>query len=362
MFLKKVDGAIGSLLARFWPRPSRSNGPPGRPRRLLLIRPGGIGDAVLLVPAIRAFKEAFPDSEVTVLAERRNGSVFALCPDVDQVVLYDHPRQLLSLLRRRFDVVIDTEQWHRLSAVVARLIPSDLKIGFATNERRRLFNHGVPYCHEDYEADSFLRLLEPLGIQHRNVKSPFLDVPQRCGERAETVLASLKGQPFVTLFPGASIPERRWGVENFHRLTKYLNDQGLPVVVVGGGQDREEGEIVLAECRGLNLAGKTSLAETAAVLKRSRLLVSGDSGVLHLAVGVDVPTVSLFGPGIAAKWAPQGEKHIVLNKYLPCSPCTRFGYTPPCPGGGRCIQEIAVNEVAEAVRGVLNVKPAGMTL
>ena len=357
MFLKKVDGAIGSLLARFWPRPSRGNGPPGRPRRLLLIRPGGIGDAVLLVPAIRAFKEAFPDSEVTVLAERRNGSVFALCPDVAQTLLYDRPGQLLTAMRRRFDVVIDTEQWHRLSAVVARLIHSDLKIGFATNERRRLFNHGVPYCHEDYEADSFLRLLEPLGIKHRNVKSPFLNVPQRCGERAETVLASLKGQPFVTLFPGASIPERRWGVENFHRLTKHLNYQGLPVVVVGGGQDREAGETILAECRGLNLAGKTSLAETAGVLQLSRVLVSGDSGVLHLAVGLDVPTVSLFGPGIAAKWAPRGEKHVVLNKNLPCSPCTRFGYTPPCPEGGRCIQEISVNEVAEVVRGVLNVEP-----
>lgn len=356
MFLKKVDGAIGSLLARFWPCPGRGNGPPGRPRRLLLIRPGGIGDAVLLVPAIRAFKEAFPDSEVTVLAERRNGSVFDLCPDVAQTLLYDRPGELLTAMRRRFDVVIDTEQWHRLSAIVARLIPSDLKIGFATNERSRLFNHGIPYCHEDYEAVSFLRLLEPLGIKHRKVKSSFLNVPERCAERAETALESLKGQPFVTLFPGASIPERRWGVEKFHRLTKYLNNQGLPIVVVGGGQDREAGEDILAGCRGLNLAGKTSLTETAAVLQLSRLLVSGDSGVLHLAVGLDVPTVSLFGPGIAAKWAPRGEKHAVLNKNFPCSPCTRFGYTPPCPEGGRCIQEITVDEVAEAVRGVLNVE------
>lgn len=348
--LKKIDGAVGSLLARFWPRPSRANIPLHSPRRLLLIRPGGIGDAVLLVPAIRAFKVAFPDCEVTVLAERRNGAVFALCPDVAQVLLYDRPRQLLVAMRRRYDLIIDTEQWHRLSAVVARLIRSELKIGFATNERQRLFNIAVSYAHENYEADSFLRLLEPLGVNGQQVDFPFLTVPEPFEKRAGEALVSLAGRPFVTLFPGASIPERRWGAEKFHCLAVRLNEEGLPVVVVGGPQDREAGEAILEGCQGINLAGKTSLAETAAVLQRSRLLVSGDSGVLHLAVGLDVPTVSLFGPGIAAKWAPRGEKHIVLNKNLPCSPCTRFGYTPPCPEGGRCIQEIALDEVVEAVK------------
>ena len=354
LLLKKVDGAIGSLLARFWPRPLRSGPPLISAPSLLLIRPGGIGDAVLLVPAIHEFKHIYPDSKVTVLAESRNASVFALCPDVNQVLLYDHPRQFLSILRGRFDIVIDAEQWHRLSAVVSRLIRSEFRIGFATNERERLFNVAVPYSHEDYEAESFLRLLRPLGFENQEVHYPFLKVPEQSEGKAGELLASLDGRPFVTLFPGASIPERRWGTEKFHRLAKWLNDQDLPLVVVGGGQDREAGEDILTGCRGLNLAGKTSLAETAALLLHSRLLVSGDSGVLHLAVGLDVPTVSLFGPGIAAKWAPRGKKHIVLNKNLPCSPCTSFGYTPPCPEGAPCLQEISVDEVAAAVAALLS--------
>lgn len=321
---------------------------------LLLIRPGGIGDAMLLVPAIHFFKKVFPDCEITVLAERRNGVAFALCPGVSQVLLYDRPKQLLAAMRQRYDVVIDTEQWHRLSAVVARLVRSNLKIGFATNERKRLFNSAIAYAHEDYEAYSFLKLLEPLGISEQKVQFPFLEVPDDAKKQAEGKLASLVGMTFVVLFPGGSIPERRWGAEKFHRLAVWLNEQGLSIVVVGGGQDREVGKAILASCQGLNLAGTTSLAETAAVLQRSSLLVGGDSGVLHLAVGLDVPTVSLFGPGIAAKWAPRGKKHIVLNKNLPCSPCTRFGYTPPCPDGGRCIQEISVDEVAEAVAVLLS--------
>jgi ADP-heptose:LPS heptosyltransferase len=347
--LKKIDSIIGSLLAKLWLRPAQAGPSPFFVSKVLLIRPGGIGDAVLLVPAVRAFKELCPDSKVTILSERRNGAVFALCPDVDHVLFYDRPRQLLSALRQRYDLVVDTEQWHRLSAIVARLIRSDLKIGFATNERKRLFNLSVPYSHADYEADSFMRLLQPIGVGGQELLCPFLKVPEPPFKRAEELVESLNGQPFITIFPGASIPERRWGVEKFHDLTRWLNSQGLPVVVVGGGQDRQAGEEILAGGVGLNLAGSTSLVETAAVLQRSQLLVSGDSGVLHLGVGLDVPTVSLFGPGIAAKWAPRGKKHLVLNRNLACSPCTRFGSTPPCPEGGRCIQEISVEEVAAAV-------------
>ena len=337
------------MLVRLWPRPAQPIAPVSSLSSLLLIRPGGIGDAALLIPVIRSFKKANPNCEIVVLAERRNGEAFALCPEVSQVLLYDRPGQLLAAMRQRYDVVIDTEQWHRLSAVVARLIRSDLKIGFATNERKRLFNSAITYAHENYEADNFLKLFEPLGMAGQEVQYPFLKVPVHIVEKAEKKLEPLCGQAFVTFFPGASIPERRWGAEKFHQLAVRLNVKGLPIVVVGGGQDREAGKAILAGCQGLNLAGSTSLAETAAVLQCSSLLVTGDSGVLHMAVGLNVPTVSLFGPGIADKWAPRGEKHIVLNRNLSCSPCTCFGYTPPCPDEGRCIQEISVDEVAEAV-------------
>lgn len=354
LFLKKVDQIIGSLMARLLPRSAPSSSMPRSLSRLLLIRPGGIGDAVLVVPTIRALKKFYPGVEVIVLAERRNGAVFRLCPDVSQVLLYDDLKQFLAAMRQRYDVVIDSEQWHRLSAVVARIIRSKLKIGFGTNERKRLFNFAATYAHADYETASFMHLLEPLGGGDDVAHFPFLKVSQEYARKIDGLLEPFSGQSLVALFPGASIAERRWGGDNFHRLAVRLNGLGFAVVVVGGSQDEGVGNTILSDCHGINLAGKTSLVETAAVLQRSRLLVSGDSGVLHLAVGLDVATVSLFGPGIAAKWAPRGNKHIVLNKNLPCSPCTRFGYTPPCPEGGRCIQEIGVDQVVEAVEALLN--------
>jgi ADP-heptose:LPS heptosyltransferase len=323
------------------------------PGSFLLIRPGGIGDATLLLPAIRAIKEAFSEAVIDVLAEKRNAQVFSFSPHVRQVFLYDHRSELLRVLRGRYDVVIDTEQWHRLSAGIARLIRSSMKIGYGTNERKKLFTNAILYEHDDYEADSFFKLLKPFGITHPDNEISFIQLKPSARKRAGELLGDLSQAPFVVIFPGASIPERRWGAENFQAVAEALESDGVPSIVVGGREDAAEGIKIVTARNGLNLAGRTNLAETAAIIETSALLLSGDSGILHIGVGLGKPTVSLFGPGIAEKWAPRGDNHIVLNKNLPCSPCTRFGTTPECPIGARCLQEISPDEVASAVRTLL---------
>jgi ADP-heptose:LPS heptosyltransferase len=351
--LKRLDSFLGHLLvpvaALIPPRGERR----GAPGSILLIRPGGIGDAVLLIPAIRALRSTFPAARITVLAERRNAALFRLCPEVNNVLLYDRPGGLFATLCGHYDAVIDTEQWHRLSAVTARLTRAPLLIGYATNERSRLFTHPISYFHDDYEVEGFLRLLAPLGIEPDPVPERFLVVPGDAEQQGGTLLAPLDGRPFVTIFPGASIPERRWGVDRFRRVAEMLADSGISVAVVGGKDDRKQGEVIVAGGAGLNLAGRTSLAETAAVIRQSVLLLSGDSGLLHIAAGLGKPTVGLFGPGRAKKWAPRGGRHVVINKALPCSPCTTFGTTPPCPINARCMAEITPDEVFNATMMLL---------
>lgn len=349
--LKQADRFVGRLVIRLLPSPIfRDVRFP--PSTILFIRPGGIGDAVLLSPAVRALHRCFPDVSIDVLAERRNAGAFALCPGIRSVLRYDVPSELRAALKSRYDVVIDTEQWHRLSAVVARLIRAGTRIGFATNERRRLFTHSISYEQGDYEVDNFMRLLVPLECGRGGGGETFFDIVERDAETAERFLAPLMGRAFVTLFSGASIAERRWGSAKFAELAARLQRKEYAVAVVGSAVDREDANVI-EQAGALNLAGKTSLSETAAVLARSSLLVSGDSGILHIAVGLGVPTVSLFGPGREKKWAPRGDNHIVINKHLPCSPCTTFGYTPKCPINARCMAEISVDEVEQAVLTLL---------
>lgn len=352
--LKFADLKLGAFLTRVLPKPRSLAWDGSRFDVVLLIRPGGIGDAIHLIPSIKILQELSPGVEIDILAERRNAGAFALCPGLRRVFLYDRPGQLLRVLRNRYDVVVDTEQWHRLSAVVARMVRSRVKIGYATNERARLFTHAIPYSHDDYEVESFLHLLKPLDVPAVTPPgAPWLQIPIEAQASAGELLGNVAMKPFVAIFPGASIVEKRWPLEYLRQVVEWCLERGVSVVVVGGSEDRGAGDALVSDERVINLAGRTSLAETAAIISRALVLVSGDSGVLHIAAGIGCATVALFGPGSPAKWAPRGFRHVVLSRHLPCSPCTRFGYTPPCPIDGRCMKEIAPGDVARAVESLL---------
>ncbi|HEX2769795.1 MAG TPA: glycosyltransferase family 9 protein [Geobacteraceae bacterium] len=202
--LKRIDSILGKMAVRLWSVPCQQV---TGTSSFLLIRPGGIGDAVLLAPAIRALRRAYPEATIDLLAERRNSGIFSLVPEVNKVFHYDAPRELMAALRRRYDVVIDTEQWHRLSAVVARLTGAQVSIGFATNERSRLFTHHIPYSQDEYEAISFLNLLMPLGID-KHAHSPLLSSqfqkPQSRGRKSS--LAIFPENHSLPSFPGGVSP------------------------------------------------------------------------------------------------------------------------------------------------------------
>jgi ADP-heptose:LPS heptosyltransferase len=346
--LKFIDRVIGGVMVRLLPRPSHR--PHGVPRTFLLIRPGGIGDAVHLLPLLQRLQEHFPTAHISLLAERRNAGIFDLSPVKVTVWCYDRPLEFLRALFGRYDVVIDSEQWHRLSAIVARLVRAPLKIGFASNARQRLFTDPLPYSQTTYEAEVFLSLLTPLAIASAPLSAPpWLLIPQKIEADSALLRTRINGR-YVVVFPGASIATRRWGEKRFRLLARAISESGWQVVVVGGRDDCATAKAICRDGSGHDFAGKTSLAETSALIAGADLLVSGDSGLLHIGVALGIPTVSLFGPGISEKWAPRGEQHSVLNLQLPCSPCTLFGTTPPCKKEQACLSGISVDAVMNAVK------------
>jgi len=322
-------------------------------KSILVIRPGGIGDAVLLLPAINTLKTTLPHINIDILCEKRNAGIFEFSDSVKNIFLYDRDFELFRCLRKRYDAVIDTEQWHRLSAIVAHIIKSPIKIGFDTNERRKLFTYKIPYNHEDYEVYSFLNLIKPLiNISPQfNPNIPFINIK----EVFPSNFLRDNTKKLVAIFPGATVIERKWGGDKYGMLAKALENRGYNIVILGSNADRKEAEKIKKHAQSsIDLTGKTSLKEVAVVLKYSSLLITADSGIMHIAYGIGTPTVSLFGSGIEKKWAPQGENHIILNKHLPCSPCTKFGYTPPCPNNFNCMNFISVDEVISASERILH--------
>ncbi|HVY54600.1 MAG TPA: glycosyltransferase family 9 protein [Thermodesulfobacteriota bacterium] len=357
--LKRLDAVLGSIscsASRLIVSPRKEG--QKESRRILVIRPGGIGDAVLLHPALAALRNHYGDYMIDMLAEKRNSGIFAGCPYIDNLLLYDrNPRDvLLGVIRGGYDIVIDTEQWHRMTSALAYLTRAPERVGFATNERAELYSRRVSYSHDDYEAVSFLNLVSALtGDEYRfDETKPFLPVTADSdGGIGKAVSNFRAGKKAVFgVFTGATVPERRWGADRFAELAAELSGEGMGIVLVGGAQDtgdasafsrlQENGSL-------LNLVGKTSLRETASLISELDLFISGDTGLMHIAYGVGTPTVSLFGAGIQKKWAPRGDKNIVINRNEPCSPCTRFGYTPRCPYGVRCLTKISVEEVRDSV-------------
>jgi len=372
--LKAADALIGGPLCRLLGRitfhlerqPPHHQRMPSNPKRILVVRPGGIGDMVLLLPALRKLQEHFPTAKLEVICERRNLEVLRLSGWTGDVFLYDwQPFRLCSaLLRRRYDIAIDTEQFHHFSAVFTILSRAPIRIGFKINPRRNpLYTHLVNYALDGLEAEQFAALLAPLGINqsaHWALAGFLKDLSLPINPRLAAELASpLEKERLAVLHAGASCRYKKWSCDNFTALIKQLHAEfGLTIALVGSHADRPESKLITRSLSPANQAfvrnytGQLTLAQSAALIKRARLFVGSDSGLAHLAVALDVPTVVLFGPSDAQKWGMVNKRHAVVRKTLPCAPCFIFGYHRPCRTL-ECMRSIQVDDVLTACRRLL---------
>ncbi len=339
--IKKIDGLIGPLLFRFIP-PRKKKQLQKPIRRLLVIRPGGMGDAALLLPVFKEIKRIINDLAIDVLCEQRNRGVFTAVPYVDCIYCYDNPRHVYRLFMNKYDVIVDTEQFYRLSAFLAFFLRGSVKIGFKTNERSKAFHQAVEYDQAAYEVDCFRDLFKtifPLSNIRRMDDYPYF---KRALTRCSWDLGA------ICVFPGATKKECFWPYERWSRLIDNIGKKGYPVVLLGGKLEKNIAEKIVSNCENrhvTNYVGKLSLLETTQLFNSAKLLISTDSGILHLGVLCGIPTVSLFGSGNTHKWGPKGHQHSIVTKNVSCSPCALFGSVPPCKNDVECMTSISVNEV-----------------
>ncbi len=331
--------------------------------RILVIRPGGIGDAVLLVPSLKILRQVMPCVQIDLVCEPRNKGIFDDCPWVDRVVNYKDPGDMLRIAKIHYDIVFDTEQSHFLSAVFASWFRHSFKIGFSTNKRESVYDVAVEYHQNQYEMESFFMLFKRVikrWPMHMVLEPPFFSAGPDEQAKVDRLTKGMD-RPIACIFPGASIKQRHWPVKRWSDVADNLWEKGFHVILLGGkGEKNINSKITGLTCSPvMNLCCRLTLNETAALFKQTSLLISTDSGILHLGVLSGLSTISLFGPGIAEKWGPVGNNHIILNKNLPCSPCTRFGETPPCPLGGKCMDEIKVTDVVKAVSELSEINAKG---
>ncbi len=322
----------------------------------LVIAPNWIGDSVMAIPFVCALRRAYPRDLLAVLARHGPAAVFRAQGSADLVLTQAGlAADARGLRRARFD-----EAWLLPNSFRSALIPFlggvRERIGHDTDGRGILLTHAIPapprtgHQLRDYDA-----LLSSRGIE-ADLAVPRLPIPAAASERAARALSSAGISPdssLALLSPGAAFGwTKRWAAERFGRLADRLAEMGFDCAVVIGSEERDLATLVMAAARRRlpALGAELDPVELAAVLARARLLVSNDSGPMHLAAAVGTPVVAFFGPTDPGRTAPAGSPSRILDRYVFCSPC----YLKACPYGHECMKEISVEDALRAVEEVLS--------
>jgi lipopolysaccharide heptosyltransferase II len=331
------------------------------PREILIVKFCCMGDAVLVLPALRALKESFPDARVSMLCTPRTLGIFRDCPHLDEVQVFQLTGSrgigefltsglaaffaVLGRLRaRRFDLVIDFDNYYNWTTFIGFFSGAPTRIGFDPpgQGRRFLLTHPVPYAGDRHMVEFYLDLVRAAGVVpvHKAPEIPVDEVSRAWAGRflAEGGFAT-DGRPLVALSPGRSEAWHfiRWSEENFAATGEAVHRTfGARVLLVGGPAEiaiAERMSSVLAQ-RGvpvLSAVGKTTLLQSEALMQACDLLVCNDSGPMHLSAAVGTPTLAVFGPANHLRWGPYGPEHRVVRLDLDCSPCLFMGRLGVCP-------------------------------
>lgn len=303
---------------------------PQKPR-ILIARLSAIGDTILTTPVACRLRDRFPEAHLAWVVEEKSSHFVKGHPALDETFVaprgwFTNPRQagrLRAALRAgRFDVAVDCQGLTK-SALACWLSGARLRVGLRGRYGAELspwLNNSLVRPRHPHVTDRSLELLSAIGIPHDPDGEPVRwDLPVDPGARAsvDEWLASQRIDRFMAINPGASWDSKLWSNDRFARVAAWLwKERDLPSVVVwGGGREQDWAEEIVAKSNGAaRLAPPTSLHELAALLSRARLLLSPDTGPMHLGVAVGTPTVGLHGVTRPEDCGPYGAPHVGLLK------------------------------------------------
>jgi heptosyltransferase-2 len=334
----------------------------------LVIKLVGVGDTVLMLTPLSRLRQRFPNARICALVTPLSSGVLADDPRIDETIVYDvlgagrGPAGLLKMVRTlrrmKFDCVIDFEQHFHCTTLLAYFSGAPTRVGFFFRPAGRglLYSAPVFLDPDKHMVEAFTDLLAPLGIERARVDR--LEPVQVSQQDRDAVSGWLRasgiaeGEVLVGIHPGSGprSPQRQWGAKNFADIARMIRDKsGAQVVVTGTAEERSlADEIVrLAARPGVrSAAGRFTLKQVAALLARCSLFVSTDTGPMHISASVGTPTVGIFGPQTARRYAPFGRGNAAVWKPTACSPCVQIheGRTYDCKDAA-CIDGIGLAEV-----------------
>jgi len=309
-------------------------------KKVLFIRIDRIGDLVLSTPILRNLKNVFAGCELTVLASNSNHSILFNNPYVDRVIVYNQNqnffKKLTTVIKLRsfdFDYAIDPHPDYELTtALIAIVSGARRRLGYGSYGRELFFNINAPRPTSDrHFIDLTLDVLKPIGVIIKDkVPEIFLSDSEKEWSRYWIQNNQIGIKPIVGIHPGAYYESQRWPAENFSVVVnKLIKCSHLDFILFGGPQDSD-----LVDRIRLNIHARVpilitkDLRQFIGLLSTCAILLCNNSGPLHTAVAMKIPTLSFMGPTEKDRWMPVGRNHKVLRiDDLPCIGCNE-GYCP----------------------------------
>ena len=318
-------------------------------KKILIIGASCLGDMLLLTPAIRAIKEKYPGANLTILVGPRAREAVENNPWFSEIVIWDKKSPVFvklnlikELKKKHFDLVVDFR-----NTLLPFFIGAKEKITFF---RKELFGRK----NKINEAERRLRMM-PFSFPIPEDKSLFFPVSEKNLVSIQGILKNHGIEPeekTVILNPGANWEAKRWKKESFAEVgDKLAKEYKARIIIIGGKKEENLAEDVknLMKEEAVNLAGKTRLGELAALLEKSSLLITNDTGPMHLASAVKCPVVAIYGPGNWLRYGPYENRCRIVRSNLPCSPCNVI----KCKRNFLCMRLIKTSDVLQAAEELL---------
>jgi len=377
-FMRSVDRFIGVPLCwsmGFYFRLSRRKGASGsRVQNILVIKFFGLGSILLATPALSLMKREFPEAHIAFLSFGSNAQLLERLASIDTVLTIDNSSvfafvrdifRTIRLIRRiRPELAFDFEFFSKFSTLVSGLSGAPIRAAFSlpTQWRTSIVTHQVPLDKGLHVVHSFCE--QVVLVSQVNSDPPPIEPPQVYQADHDSLLRKfpVDAQRIVVINvnAGHTFLERRWPANRFSELVSTLAVEDDCVFCFIGNSG--EFDYVSSVIRGtgcsdrcINTAGSLSLPELAALLQRSEVLVSNDSGPLHLAAALGIPTVGLYGPESPEFYGAFQSDSENLYKGISCSPCMNIYAAKQfrCPYDAQCMKEISVDQVLSSVRSLI---------
>jgi heptosyltransferase-2 len=337
-------------------------------KRILIVAPNWIGDAVLSLPVVDGCARFWPEADLTVLARAGVAELFEARKAAVRTVGYQRgngPHRIGNLFglgwrlrQEKFNLALLLPN-SLSSAMVTWLAGVPERLGYSTDGRGWLLTNRLPDRRKErglHQVDYYLGLLRSVGAS-RVDRIPKLQLKEKCIEMGLTLLGDMgidKWERLIGVHPGAAYGEtKRWFPERFGAVLKRLQKSGRRILLLGGpGEQLIAKQIsMVMERPPIDFVGKTTVAEALALVSMCALFLSNDSGLMHVAAALNIPQVALFGSTDPQKTAPLNDRAVVIHpEQVSCTPC----FQRSCPEDLECMKAISVDEVATAAEQLLS--------